>query len=280
MFRLYSVLFLFIFTIILVSLMPKASANTNWDFVKEDIVLASHDTDFDVGELAAVAFVESSFRPTISAAKGTATGLMQITEPTARHLLDTYGLAYGLELDSDLHDPYVSALLGAMYLTEIRDIMRGRLGREPELIDVYLGYKFSPYRAVRMLQANPNSTLISFYPEASSRNKSVYYKRNGKARTIGEVKSMFENRLLSAYNRYYAEASYLLTLLKVDVFNDHKTGDCGVKENIIELAEIILNESTRSFLLVESAPVYVEGTMTNNLAPCAPSGKKYHGFYV
>jgi hypothetical protein len=264
------------------------AALNNWDNVKEDIALTSFETGFDAGELSAIAFVESSFRADAKSGSSSAIGLFQLTAPTAAYLIETYGEEYHIGFDADLTNPRINSILGAMYLTEVRDIMENRLKRHVNLVEMYLGHHFSPYRAVRMLRS-PNATLYDIYPEAAERNVSIYYKPNGKKRTVKEVYNLFAKKLHNAHSEYSAEAQYIVTLYKFRHFQSYAMAvadgqvDCNpmtyALERYNELMENI--QLTGQHMLLEHIPnIHTAIYAYSSYDLSAPSGKTYKGFYV
>lgn len=283
MLKVFMLLLLFPFTLM--------AGESNWDKVKGDIALVAHITDFSPTEISAVAFVESSFRANVGSSTSSAKGLMQITSATAKHLLEKYGEDFGIEEDADIMDPRINLLMGTMYLTEIRDIMSYRMGREVSIVETYLGYKFSPYRATRMLKTRDSLTLASFYPEAAKRNQSVYYKSNGEARTLGEVKGMFAKRLNRAMAKYGPEVEMLIVGIRAVHYLPYKRAaeqgmiDCNI--DTIQIAQAVkdfnrfVNEHIGTY--VTNLVKHVESNLvaSRHLNPLLmPTGKTYNGFYV
>lgn len=260
-----------------------ASANENWDKVKGDISLAAYLTEFPAEELAAVAFVESSFRARAKVKGGSAKGITQITSPTWNYLLEKYGPDYHLRSDVSPYDPRANAIMGAMYLTEIKDIMSHRLKREVTLLETYLGYKFSPYRAVRMLRAKESTSLLTFYPAAADRNQAVYYHKDGRLKTIGDVKAMFKKRLGFATKNYGEEANEGVVELKRIEFLQYANAllrgpkDCAAPE-----AESVIDhfERIRNAHFASIGPMVrpVTHTLAYHLNPT--SGREWNGFLI
>lgn len=260
-----------------------ASANENWVKVKDDISLAAYLTEFPAEELAAVAFVESSFRAKAKAKGGSAKGITQITSSTWNYLLEKYGPDYHLRSDISPYDPRANAIMGAMYLTEIKDIMSHRLKREVTLLETYLGYKFSPYRAVRMLRAKESTSLLTFYPAAADRNQAVYYHKDGSLKTIGDVKAMFKKRLGFATKSYGEEANEGVAELKRIEFLQYANAltqgpkDCAAPE---PEPEIDLFKEIRDAHIASIGPMAQPVTL--KLAYCLEptSGREWNGFLI
>lgn len=273
---------------LLAAMLPMdTKALSNWDNVKEELVTTSLDTEYDLDSLVSIAYVESSFRTNVSNSKSSAVGLMQITKPTGKYLLSKYGHQVGLNSKSDLRDPTVSSLMGAFYLKEVKGIMEKHLGRKITKVENYLGYKFSPYRASRLLQASRSTTLLDFYPEAATHNGGVYY-YEGKPRTLGQVIDLFERRLNRASKRYSGEANYLLEIVKsvrydrVKELFSAKHYDCNslaYKANLLknELNKLVYNNST---LLIDRENTSGASTSSANYTLAMASGRNYRGFMV
>lgn len=260
-----------------------AYASTNWNKVKDDISLAAYLTDFPAEELAAVAFVESSFRVKVKSPGSSASGLTQITSATWDYLLEKYGPDFNIRKGTSPFDPRANSIMAAMYLTEIKDIMSYRLKRETTLIETYLGYKFSPYRAVRMLQSNPNTPLLEFYPEAAERNEAVYYHKDGSLKTIADVKLMFKKRLGFAKKTYGASAIAGVTELKHFEFMPFQYAmekgvvDCVPEGKMNE--ESLFSKIKRKVLATVSNSVEpINGLIAYNPKPT--SGREYNGFLI
>lgn len=171
----------------------------------DTLAIASYVTDTSAEELAAIAFVESSFKANAKNPHSSAVGYFQLTKPTWRHLVKTYGEEYSIKY-KHRKDPRANAVMGALYIREVREIMSGKLHRDITTLEVYLGHKFGPERAARLLKKPTKTALVDFYPGAASRNKSVYYTKSGEKRTIAGLKSLFSKRLSRAVKTYGARA--------------------------------------------------------------------------
>ena len=270
-----------IITIIALSVFTSAdsTASTNWNDVKDDISLAAYATDFPVEVLASVAYIESSFRKDVKAKGSSAGGLNQITKATWSYLIEKYGPDYQLPLDTSPFDPRANSIMAAMYLTEINDIMSHRLKREVTPLEMYLGYKFSPYRAVKMLRVKPTTPLLDFYPAAAKRNNAVYYNENGSPRTIKDVIDMFKVRMDYAIDTYGEEATVAVNDLNEFEFLPFRYAmeggveDCSMEEPIEEPYSI-----ANVHIVKESLDV--PGDDLANYKNYPSSGRTYNGFFI
>lgn len=265
----------------------------SWADVKSNVAEAAHVTDVDVVELAAVGYLESSFRPSVKAKRGSAMGLMQITQPTWNHLVRTYGEQYGIDGKTSRADPTANAIMAATYLKESRGIMERRMGRDVTTLEVYLGHKFGPYRATSLLKSKHTTKLVDFYPGAASRNKSVYYNRDGSEKTIGDVIAMFKGRLSYALGKYGELALHELALVKQKEFEPFAQAMINGQESCVRnypSAEEVLAkvkdfhsvEPTRLVFLLtgkqlDSAESYY---FYSGYDGCVTSGRKWRGHLV
>lgn len=93
-------------------------------------------------------FSESRFKSSVitknNKKNGNAIGLIQITEGTLKILKDRQGELkdhYLILKKTDLLDPNINICAGIRWMFHKKDILKKRLGREPEWIDVIAEYK-------------------------------------------------------------------------------------------------------------------------------------------
>jgi len=135
-----------------------------------------------------IAGAESGFNPNIQAQGSTALGLFQITDATWKNLVQKHGARFGLTADASRTDPRASALLGMAYVKETQDELAKTLGRSPSDAETYLGYFLGPAGAGKMLAADRNrSAAYIASPAALRANRAVFFKKDGTARTVGEL---------------------------------------------------------------------------------------------
>ena len=277
-------------TIALILLLSVACpVDAAWRDVKEIVAMASIATNVPSGELATVGYLESSFRPSVKSKHGSATGLMQITKPTWDYLVRTYGSAYDITKVTLPTDPRANSIMAALYLKENRVIMERRLKRNISVLELYLGHKFGPERATRLLTADGDRTLLDFYPGAASRNKQVYYHTGGVPKTINEVKHMFELRVSRAYQKYAGLALLEVAKVKAAVFTKYQLAysrgakDCvATNPSPTEILAALATVTTGTYL--HSATVVETGEYNMftyiGFAGGYTSGKRFNGYLV
>lgn len=107
------------------------------------------------GLMTTLIYKESRFDARAVNAKGSsARGLVQMTVGTKRAMLRMYGKKLGLSPNADINNPKVAIKLATVYLIHVEDTMTARLQRPLENAEIYLGYKYGPAGAVRMLKKN------------------------------------------------------------------------------------------------------------------------------
>lgn len=159
------------------------------------IKAASELTGVSPSTLFGFAAQESGFRNSVKADTSSATGLMQFTNGTWRDMVTKYGDQYGLTLDGRT-DPNQSAIGAALYIKQNSNIVRNAIGREPTTTDLYFAHFLGPGAAPGFLRADPNSLAKdAVEPNQANANKSVFYTRDGRPKTVAEVYAYAQNRV-------------------------------------------------------------------------------------
>lgn len=198
--------------------MASVSTDTNWSRNKSIIVDAAIASGTSPKLLSATGAVETGYVASAKNRTGSsATGMFQITRPTGRHLVKTYGKQLKLGKNPNMYNASVNAKLAGAYLEEIRTEMENKLGRPVTLAENYLGYKFSPDRAVRMIKGKKSKRMVDFYPGGAKGNAKIYYDK-GRARSVGEVMNLLTARINNAMKQYGNEAERLANNRQLDNF--------------------------------------------------------------
>jgi hypothetical protein len=169
-------------------------------------------TSFDY--LVKTAARESSFNPTAKAKTSSATGLFQFIESTWLETMKEAGPKHGLDKYSDqihktrsgkyrVSDPAMrQEILDLRKDPEIASVMAGaltqknaaslsrRLGRQPSEGELYMAHFLGAGGANRLIRASENNSDMradKLFPAQARANKSIFYHRNGQARTTAEV---------------------------------------------------------------------------------------------
>jgi len=169
-------------------------------------------TSFDY--LLATAKVESDLDPNLTMRTSTATGLFQFIEQTWLATLKQAGPAFGyghyadaisrtpsgryVVEDASLRneimqlrkDPNANAIMGGVFTQQNMAVLAERLGRRPTEAELYVGHFFGPHtgaKALALAQSNPALNAAELYPAAARANRSIFYDKQGNARSIAGV---------------------------------------------------------------------------------------------
>jgi hypothetical protein len=183
---------------------------------------AALSTGMDFSYLLGQAKIESGFNPNARARTSSATGLYQFVQQTWLATVKQHGAEHGLgwaanaiekgpngryrvtdptlrQTILDLRkDPAASASMAAEFASDNRDYLQNRLGRQVEGVDLYLAHFLGAGGAAKFLSAqdaDPTTAAASIVPAAARANRSVFYKSDGTARTLAEVRDLFAAKL-------------------------------------------------------------------------------------
>ncbi len=186
--------------------------------VHQAIYNASSSTGVDFAYLFNQAKVESGFDPNARAPTSSATGLYQFIEQSWLGVVAEHGSAHGLDWASsaitrgsdgryrvaepamraailDLRrDPQASAAMAAEFAADNRDHLERRLGHAVESVDLYLAHFLGAGGATKFLRnrdLNPDASAAALFPAAARSNRGVFYKPDGSARSLTEVRGRF-----------------------------------------------------------------------------------------
>lgn len=189
----------------------EAAPHKGWYEHADMIAEVSDLTGVPAADLAAIAAIESSFNTKSKARTSSARGLFQFTNRTWRVTLKSYGEQYGLDENSSRYDARANALMGAEYLKENRRILEKRLGREVDLVDVYMAHFISPRRAASVIRAAPHQDISVLYPKLAKANKSIFFK-DGKGRTVKQFRDLITRKVVKSYIMYQQPAEEVVAL--------------------------------------------------------------------
>ncbi len=182
---------------------------------------AAQSTGANFDYLLTTAKVESNLDPNSTISTSTATGLFQFLDQTWLGVMKTAGRAFGFGQyadaisqtssgryvveDAALHDemmklrkdPAANAMMGGVITQQNAAVLATRIGRKPTEGELYVAHFFGPHAAARVIQlaaSEPNSDAVALFPEAARANRSVFYDRQGNARTIAGVRDELVHR--------------------------------------------------------------------------------------
>jgi hypothetical protein len=177
--------------------------------------------------LLATAKMESNFNPAASASTSSARGLFQFIDQTWLGTVKEAGaqLGYGNYADAiskspsgsySVRDPSArSAILKlrddpaassamAGVLTQSNSFkLTGKIGRRPTDGELYMAHFMGVGGAAKLIanaEDNPRASGARLFPNAAAANRSIFYERGGRARSVSEVYSVLTQRYASAAN--------------------------------------------------------------------------------
>jgi hypothetical protein len=175
---------------------------------------AARATGTDFQYLLATAQVESGLNPTASVSSSSARGLFQFIDQTWLSTLKQAGpaLGYGRYADAIVQtpsggytvsdpamrqrilalrdDPAVNAAMAGAFTQQNAAVLRQQIGRSPSEGDLYVAHFFGAGGAAQLINLasqNPDATAAPIFPNAAKANPSIFYDRQGHARSVSDV---------------------------------------------------------------------------------------------
>ncbi len=235
--------------------------------VDKAIASAATKTGIDFDYLVNQARVESNFNPSAQAKTSSAAGLYQFTRQTWLSTVKEHGANHNLgwasqaiskdtngtyrvtdpALRQTIYDlrfqPEAAASMAAEFASDNQDNLNARLGGNVESVDLYLAHFLGANGATKFLEAykrNPEISGASILPSAAAANRSIFYNRNGEARSLHEIRQNFSDAFNSTSDlpsRIDPSASFAPNILTADfsaqmpTLQRHKVGNLvGTRE--------------------------------------------------
>jgi hypothetical protein len=171
--------------------------------------------------------MESNFNPKASASTSSARGLFQFIDQTWLGTVKEAGsqLGYGKYADAitknpsgsySVSDPDARAAIMklrddpdaassmAAVLTQSNSFkLTGKIGRRPNDAELYMAHFMGVGGAGKLIsnaEDNPQASAARMFPNAAAANRSIFYDRSGRARSVSEVYSVLSSRYAGAAN--------------------------------------------------------------------------------
>jgi hypothetical protein len=188
---------------------------------------AANTTGISFEYLLATAKMESNFNPKAAASTSSARGLYQFIDQTWLGTVKEAGaqLGYGKYADAITRSPSgsysVSDPAARSAIMKLRDDpdaassmagvltqsnsfgLTGKIGRRPTDGELYMAHFMGVGGAARLIsnaEDNPNAAAARLFPNAAAANRSIFFDRSGRARSVSEVYSVLTSRYASAAN--------------------------------------------------------------------------------
>jgi len=164
--------------------------------------------------LLATAKVESNLNPNLTMKSSSATGLFQFIEQTWLGVMKQAGKALGYGRHADAiqrtstgrylvkdptlrseimrlrKDPAANAVMAGVFTRKNEAALANRIGRAPNEGELYIAHFFGPGGAARLIRtadANPQANASGMFPAAARANKSIFFDKQGNARSVAGV---------------------------------------------------------------------------------------------
>ena len=175
---------------------------------------AARATGVDFQYLLATAQVESGFNPTATVSTSSAKGLFQFIDQTWLATLKQAGpqLGYGRyanaitqtssgtytvddpamrrEILALRDDPVANAAMAGAFTQQNAALLKDRIGRDASEGELYIAHFMGAgggAQLINLAQENPGATAATAFPGAAKANPSIFYDRQGHARSAAEV---------------------------------------------------------------------------------------------
>jgi hypothetical protein len=184
--------------------------------------------------LLATAKVESNFKPALTARTSSATGLFQFIEQTWLGMIKQAGEALGLgryaeaitrtssgryqvadqkirnEILQLRKDAAANATMAGVFTQQNAAALGRRIGRVPSEGELYMAHFFGAGGASKLINAagtNPHASAAKLFPAAARANRSIFYDRQGQARSVAGVYSELNRRYQAARAKVAPDAA-------------------------------------------------------------------------
>lgn len=171
------------------------------DHVVGSVLKAAKDTGADSNILFKFADAESNFDPKAGAKTSSAKGLFQFTNSTWNYVMNGLGGKRDFKLKGNVHDPYENAVAAALYMNDIKSQLAPmKSNGQVSPTELYLGHFAGPGVAKKVIKLvdsgkGSSSAIAAFSSSQINANKPIFYKKDGKLRSITEVMQVLSGKV-------------------------------------------------------------------------------------
>jgi len=186
---------------------------------------AANSTGTSFEYLLATAKMESDFNPTAGASTSSARGLYQFIDQTWLATVKEAGTdaGYGQYADAITKtasgdyvvndptarraimklrdDPTASSSMAALLTQSNSFQLTGKIGRRPTDSELYMAHFLGVGGAARLITSaedTPQASAVKIFPNAAAANRSIFYDRQGRPRSVSDVYSLLNSRYAGA----------------------------------------------------------------------------------
>ncbi|UPK32816.1 lytic transglycosylase domain-containing protein [Bradyrhizobium sp. 186] len=244
--------------------------------------------------------MESDFNPTAGATTSSAHGLYQFIDQTWLGTVKEAGaqLGYGSYADAisksssgsySVDDPVVkrsimklrddpeAASSMAAALTQSNSFkLTGLLGRRPSDSELYMAHFMGVGGAAKLIanaEDNPQAVGARLFPNAASANRSIFYAKDGRARSVSEVYSVLDARYASAANAKSTRSAMAM-------YGDTPSTTQVVSANGVQATAPVINNAAYLQTFPDTRSVTpISATSSTTVADNAPSTPVFRSIY-
>src|SRR5215207_9391318 len=184
-------------------------------WLAETVVRAAQVTNVDPAYMMALADKESSLLRDNKARTSSAEGLFQFVETTWLEVLRRYGPKHGYAAEAEAiqvvqgrpvvsnsedrerilnlrRDPYLSALMAGEMINTHRQILSGKVARDPSFAELYMAHFLGvngASRFVALLSDTPDKSAPEAFPSAAKANRTLFFAKADKAEAAPKAKA-------------------------------------------------------------------------------------------
>lgn len=200
--------------------MTVSALNPSLQRVTSAIQRAAQRTGVDFDFLMGQAKLESGLNANARAGTSSASGLFQFLDQSWLAVVDKHGAEHGLGWAADSiqksggrytvsggnrdailalrNNPEVAALMAAEHASDNKGAIEKATGREATGTDMYMAHFLGLGGArtfLSAMKANPDRNAAAVFPAAARANRSVFFERDGSARSLSQVYQRFSDKL-------------------------------------------------------------------------------------
>jgi len=169
--------------------------------VKNLLDKVGSNTGVDPATLKTFAAIESGMDPNAKASTSSASGLFQFIKRTWNSMLTKHGKEYGIPKGTSPFSAEANATMGAEFIKDNAKVIK-TVKPNINATDLYLAHFLGAGAAKKFLKADPNEIASRLFPAPAMANKSIFFTRDGRPRTIGEVYHLFNNKIAKREKTY------------------------------------------------------------------------------
>ncbi len=195
---------------------------------------ASQLTGANFQYLVATAQVESNFNPNATVSTSSAGGLFQFIEQTWLSTLKQAGPTFGygnyakaitqtasgryVVADPQMrraimqlrNDPTANSVMAGVFTNQNAAKVAAQIGRKPSEGELYIAHFLGAHGAAKLISAastNPGASAAAVFPGAAQANRSIFYDKQGRARSTAQVYGVLVGKYDTAHARFAAQLS-------------------------------------------------------------------------